>query len=138
MRLRALIFVLPAVALIASACITEQRAILFVSIDPPPPATVTDPEFDVVGLVVRSPPDPLAVFTVTAITTSPDGVDTATVETGSAGNFIVRIPIARDTLGILNDVLIVAMDDTDDAISDDAAFQVIGLRSGPDLRGGND
>ena len=135
MRLRTVTFVLVAVALIGSACITEQRAILFVSIDPPPPATVEESEFDVAGLVVRSPPDPLAIFTVTAITTSPSGVDTAVVQSGTAGNFIIRIPIARDTLGVLNQVLIIATDDTPDAISAEAAFSINGLRTGPALRG---
>ncbi len=135
MGLRALTFIMATVALVASACITEQRAILFISIDPPPPATVQDPEFDVIGVVVRSPPDPLAVFTVTVITTSPGTVDTSIVLTGSAGSFSVPIPIARDTIGIANDVVIAASDETQDVISQPVAFTIIGVREVPALRG---
>ncbi len=135
MRLGTLTSIMATVALVASACITEQRAILFITIDPPPPPTVEDPEFDVVGVVVRSPPDPQAVFTVTAITTSPGGVDTSIVVTGSAGNFSVPIPIERDTLGIANDVVIVATDDTEDVISQPVGFTILGIREAPLLRG---
>ena len=138
MRLRELTFVLATVTLVASACITEGRPVLLISLDPPPPTTVEDPEFNVIGVVVRAPPDPLAVFTLTAITTSPDAVDTTAVLTGSAGNFTVRIPIARDTIGIPNDVVLIATDDTEDAISNEAAFRIIGIREGAVFRRGND
>lgn len=136
MRLRALTFILVTVTLVASACITEQRAVLLISVDPPD--TVEQAEFNVIGVVVRAPPDPLAVFTLTAITTSPDAVDTTAVLTGSAGNFTVRIPIARDTVGVPNDVVLIATDDTEDAISDEAGFRIIGLRAGAVFRRGND
>lgn len=123
------------VALVASACITEQRPILFISLDPPPPPTVADPAFNIIGVVIRSPPDPLAVLTVTAITTSPGAVDTSIVQSGSAGSFSVLIPIARDTIGVTNNVVVVATDDTEDVISRPIAFTIIGLRDVPALRG---
>ncbi len=107
--------------------VTEQQVVLFISLDPPPPATVTDPGLDVIGVVFRSPPDPSAVFTVTAITTSPGAVDTSIVQAGSAGSFTVRIPIARDTIGIINDVVVVATEDIEDVISQPVAFTIIGL-----------
>lgn len=135
MQLRALTFAMATVALVASACITEQRPILFITLDPPPPATVEDPGFDILGVVVRAPPDPLAVFTVTAITTSPGAVDTSIVQSGSAGNFSVQIPIARDTIAINNDVVVMATDDTEDVISQAIAFTIIGLRETQALRG---
>jgi len=137
MQLRALTLIMATVALVASACITDRRAILFVTIDPPAPATVDQPEFNLLGVVVRSPPDPVAVFTVTAITTSPRGVDTSIVQSGSAGSFSVRIPIELDTLGVSNDVVVVATDDTEDVISKPVALTIIGLREAPALRGRN-
>jgi hypothetical protein len=138
MKSRALTFIAVTVALVASACITEQRAILFISFDSPPPATVDESEYNLLGVVVRSPPDPLAVFTVTAITTSPRGVDTTVVQTGSAGSFTVRIPIELDTLGVTNDVVVSATDDTEDVISQPVGFTIIGLREAPALRGRDD
>ena len=128
MRLRTLTSIVTAVVLVASACITEQRAILVLTIDPPPPDTVFDSEFNVFGLVTRTPPDPLGQFTVTAITTSPNRApDTTVVQTGSVGNYQVLITIDRDTLGITNDVSLFATDETEDAISQSTGFTVIGL-----------
>ena len=40
---------------------------------------------------------------------------------------MVRIPIARDTMGVTNDVVVVATDDTEDVISQPVAFTIIGL-----------
>jgi hypothetical protein len=134
MRIRATAFVLTTVALIASACITDQRPVIFISFDPLPPDTVQDPVLFVTGVVVRAPPDPNAVFVVTAIAVNSLRVDTVETFSGSAGVFTLRVPIAVDSAGVENTITVSAVDEDEDSISDEQTFTVIGLIENPVLR----
>ena len=138
MRLRALVFFILTLAFVSAACITESRPVILISLDPDPPDTVFGGELIVSGLVVRAPPDPNALFTVTAVRTAGALADTTEVLAESVGNFSIRVPIAQDTLGIVNTITISATDEQEASISDEARFSVIGLLEAPAFRRENE
>ncbi len=133
MRLRTFGF-LTAIAMVATACITEQPAI-FITLDQVLPDTVSETDLDIRGAIVRDPTSASARFTVMAITTNPLSVDTQEVLSGSAGVFDLTVPIARDTVGVLHQIVITATEEADESLSDQIGpFQVVGIRLGPALR----